>query len=113
VLTAAQAPALPSAYWRGFVVECPVSDGQLTIRSGPQAANNKLCFVDIVQVSVAELPQITSVSLSGGNITIQWTGGGTLEGTSSLPASNWIELGSGGSWTEPTAGPARFYRVRR
>ncbi len=113
VPTAAQTPALLSAHWREFVVECPVSDGQLTIRSGPQAANNKLCFVDIVQLSVDEKPKITSVSLSGGNVTIQWTGGGTLEGTSSLPASNWIELGTGGSWTEQTAGPARFYRVRQ
>jgi hypothetical protein len=113
VITATQTPSLPSAYWREFVLECPVSDGRLTIRSGPQAANNKLCFVDIVQLSVDEKPKITAVSLSGGNIIVQWTGGGTLQGTTSLAAPNWIGLGTGGSWTEPTSGPAKFYRVQR
>lgn len=113
VITATQTPALPSAYWREFLVECPVSDGRLTIRSGPQAANNKLCFVDIVQVSGAASPEITSVSSNGGDITVRWAGGGTLQGTSILSVPKWIDLGTGGSWTEPTAGRSKFYRVRR
>lgn len=113
LVTAARTPALPSAYWREFVLECPVTDGRLTIRSGPQAANNKLCFVDIVQLAAQEPPKITSVALSGGDLTLQWTGGGALQGTASLTTPNWIELGTGGSWTEPASGPAKFYRVRR
>lgn len=71
VVSATQSPALPSSYWRESVLECPVSDGRLTIRSAPQAANNKLCCIDVVQSSVQEPPKISSVSLSGGNITVQ------------------------------------------
>jgi len=113
VLTAAQAPALPAAFWREFTVDCAVNDGRLTLRSGPEAANNKLCFVDIVQASVPLPPLvITSVSASGGRIIVEWSGGGTLEGSATL-AGDWVPLGTGGSWTEPLSGPARFYRVRR
>jgi len=111
VLTAAQAPALPAAFWREFTVDAQVNDGRLTIRSGPQAVNNKLCFVDVARIQLTGVPAITSISAVDGNVTVQWTGGGVLEGSSSL-SGGWTPLGVDGSWTEPVSGPARFFRVR-
>lgn len=113
VLTTAQAPALPSDFWREFTVDCVVNDGRLTVRSGPEAANNKLCFIDIVQASDPPVPLvITSITVNGGTLTVQWTGGGTLEASTTL-AADWVSLGTGGSWTGPLTGPSRFFRIRR
>jgi hypothetical protein len=111
VLTAAQAPALPAAFWREFTVEAQVNDGRLTIRSGPQAANNKLCFIDVARLQLTGVPAITAIAAVDGNVTVQWTGGGVLEGSSSLSAG-WTPLGVDGTWTEPVSGPARFFRLR-
>ncbi len=111
VLTAAQAPALPSTFWREFTVDVPVNDGRISIRSGPQAINNKLCFVDISRLQLTGTPAITSISALEGNVTVQWTGGGVLEGSSSL-SGGWVPLGVDGSWTEPWSAPSRFFRVR-
>ncbi len=62
--------------------------------------------------------RITSARISGGNIIIQWTGGGTLESVPSLGAPGstltWTSTGnSSGSFTEPATGTSKFYRVRR
>ena len=111
VLTAAQAPALPAAFWREFTVDAQVNDGRLTIRSGPQAVNNKLCFIDVARLQLTGVPSITSIAAVDGNVTVLWTGGGVLEGSSSLSAG-WTPLGVDGTWTEPVSGPARFFRVR-
>ena len=115
-ITQAKQPSVAAGNWVEFLQECTVADGRLTIRSGPQASNNKICFVDILTAAVepVEPPQITSISLSGGNVTIQWTGGGMLQSSSSLaPSSDWTDLGSGGTWSGPAPDPARFYRVLR
>ncbi|MEY2409165.1 MAG: hypothetical protein QOF48_1835 [Verrucomicrobiota bacterium] len=49
VVTAAYTPsATPAlAHWADFTVGCVVTDGRLTITSGPAALNNKITFVDI------------------------------------------------------------------
>jgi hypothetical protein len=115
-LTEAKAPAA-GANWMDFNVSCTVSDGKLTIRSGPQAVNNKICFVDIVRSQAeppAQPPVITLVSQKGGNITIQWTGGGTLQSSASLGSlAVWTDVSAGGSVTVPATGAVRFYRVRQ
>jgi hypothetical protein len=60
-------------------------------------------------------PNMTAV-LSGGNINITWTNGGTLEWTSALnPGTTWTSTGdTDGSYSEPvTTAQMRFFRVRR
>src|SRR5207247_2531355 len=60
-------------------------------------------------------PKITSIASTGGQITIQWTGGGTLESTPSLTAPVWTSTGnSSGSFSEPLPGSGnKFYRVSK
>ena len=60
-------------------------------------------------------PQITSATISGGNINIVWSNGGTLESTTSLSTSpiNWTTTGnSSGTFSESATG-TKFYRVKR
>jgi hypothetical protein len=58
--------------------------------------------------------RITGATVTGGNITIVWTGGGTLESTTSLSSPvTWTTTGdSDGSHTAAATG-TRFFRVRR
>jgi hypothetical protein len=59
-------------------------------------------------------PQITRASRSGGNIVIEWSGGGTLEAATSLnPPVTWSPLNGTGTYTEPASAPHKFFRVRR
>jgi hypothetical protein len=59
-------------------------------------------------------PQFTSATVSGGNITIQWANGGTLQSTTNLsPPITWTPLGSSGTHTEAASGAGKFYRVAR
>ncbi|MGC8829176.1 MAG: fibronectin type III domain-containing protein [Verrucomicrobiia bacterium] len=46
------------AWWGDFKLVVPVTDGMLTINSGPEARNNKINFVDIY-ATVPELPTIS------------------------------------------------------
>jgi hypothetical protein len=63
---------------------------------------------------VTEPPQISPPSISSGNLTITWTGGGTLQSTGSLtPPITWTDVGTGGSVTEPLGADDKFYRVRK
>jgi hypothetical protein len=59
-------------------------------------------------------PQITSARVSTGTITIQWTGGGTLESAPSLASPiTWTSTGnSTGSFSEPATG-TKYYRVKK
>jgi hypothetical protein len=64
--------------------------------------------------SVTLPPQITSATLNNGSIAIQWSGGGTLESATALPATQWTTTGnSSGTFSEPATGSAKFYRVKR
>jgi hypothetical protein len=92
-----------------------VTDGRLSITNGPTAANNKINFVDIFQMPAQTAqPVINHPTIAGNNITITWTGGGTLQGTSSLEAPvTWTDLGSSGTHTEPATASRRFFRVRQ
>ena len=58
-------------------------------------------------------PQIDLPSVSGGFITVTWTGGGTLEYTDELN-SGWTSTNDNdGEYTEAVSQPHRFYRVKR
>lgn len=91
-----------------------VSDGRLTLGNGPKAVNNKVCFVEIYSLPAqADAPEINAPTLSGGAITITWKNGGTLESAPAVTGP-WTSTGdSDGSFTEPAAGPAKFYRVKQ
>ncbi|MDO8629433.1 MAG: hypothetical protein Q7R41_02975, partial [Phycisphaerales bacterium] len=60
-------------------------------------------------------PQITKISRSGGNLTIEWTGGGTLETTDAVVGGTWTgtTLTSPAVIPESQLGNIRFARVRR
>lgn len=60
-------------------------------------------------------PHITSITKSGGNVTILWVNNGTLEWAAALAGATtvWTSTGdSDGSFTEAALG-TKFYRVRR
>lgn len=50
------APSSDSRFIHGIAGAVPVTDGRLTIRSGPNAVNNKLAFLEIYQIAVLPTP---------------------------------------------------------
>jgi hypothetical protein len=60
-------------------------------------------------------PEITAVTLAGGNVTITWTGGGTLEWTAALvPNATWTSTNdSDGSYSEPATTGNKYFRVKQ
>ena len=66
--------------------------------------------------TVTPPPQITAATVSGGSISITWTGGGAVEFTSALgPGATWTSTGNAsGSFSETVAATGnKFYRVKR
>jgi hypothetical protein len=57
------------------------------------------------------LPNITSVTLSSGNVTINWTGGGTLQRTPSLGPPAWVDISGAttGTYSTPVSGTGQSY----
>jgi hypothetical protein len=77
--------------------------------------NNPAAIKAYYSVTGGPAINITSATVSGGQITINWTGGGTLESSPTLgPTANWTTTGdSDGSFTEAATGNAKFYRVKQ
>ncbi len=60
--------------------------------------------------------RVNSIAIAGGQVTVQWSGGGTIEWTTSLtPTVNWTTTGnSSGSFSEPVAAAGnKYYRVKQ
>lgn len=60
--------------------------------------------------------QISSITTSGGNVTITWTGGGTLQSTTILQVKGtvWTDVaGKTSPATIPIGGSGAFYRIRQ
>jgi hypothetical protein len=79
---------------------------------------DNLAFYDIAPPFVvtppAQLPHIDSITQTGGQITIKWSNGGTLQFTPTLTNPVWTSTGnSTGTFTTPATGAAQFYRVSR
>jgi hypothetical protein len=104
-----------------------LDDGAFCWRAFSPPGANAATTVALPVVQVAQPPYITSIGVSGGTVTIHFTGGSndvasafvllsapTAQGTYS-PAAGSIITGSGGSFqaTVPANGPALFYRVLR
>ncbi len=80
---------------------------------GWEWAIDNIAFYDIAPPAT-QAPVITSIVPSGANITIQWTGGGTLESATSLTTPTWVSTGnSSGSYTEARTPGNKFYRVKQ
>lgn len=57
--------------------------------------------------------QFTTVTRNGANISLNWTGGGTLEHSDRLVGGTWIPVaGANGTYTASIEGAMRFFRVR-
>lgn len=70
-------------------------------------------YLVLVPSSVVARPEITGITKSGANVTVTWTGGGTLEWASAVTGP-WTSTGdSDGSFTGAADGTAKFYRVAR
>jgi hypothetical protein len=91
-----------------------VTDGRLSVGNGPGASNNKICFIEIYPLPAETAPpRLAAPTLAGGNVTLTWSNGGTLESAPS-PNGPWTSTGdSDGSYTEPASAAAKFFRVRR
>jgi hypothetical protein len=59
--------------------------------------------------------EITGISISGGNVTVTWSGGGTLYSTDSLEAgASWTSTGdSDGSYSAPVGTGSTFFQVQQ
>jgi hypothetical protein len=73
-------------------------------------------WVDDVKIALNTQPATgptMTASLSGGNIVLTWTAGGTLQSTAALPGG-WSDVpGATSGDTVPTTDPARYFRVRQ
>ena len=64
--------------------------------------------------SQAAAPQFTKVGVTGSNITIEWTGGGSLIASDTVNGTYSAVAGNPASpATVPTSGKARFFRIQR
>lgn len=81
---------------------------------------DNLAFYDIAPTVAAPVtptnaPHIDSIQVTGGNVNIKWSNGGTLESTPTLTNPTWTSTGnSSGSFSEPVAASgSKFYRVKQ
>jgi hypothetical protein len=77
---------------------------------------DNLAFYDIAPPNAGtptpSQPHIDSITFSGGQITIHWSGGGTLQSSPTLTNPAWTSTGnSSGTFTGPASGNSAFYRV--
>ena len=77
---------------------------------------DNIAFYDIAPTAApSNQPQIDSIQVASGTVTIKWSNGGTLESAPTLTNPTWTSTGnSSGSFSE--AAPAtgnKFYRVRQ
>jgi hypothetical protein len=69
--------------------------------------------IQVITLTAApEPPKFTSVTKSGDNLVIQWTGTGTLQSAESL-AGLWTDISNAPNpYTVPATGPAMFFRIK-
>lgn len=58
-------------------------------------------------------PSFSGITLSGGNLAIQWSGGGTLETATSITGPWAAVAGASSPHTAPASGAGAFFRVRQ
>jgi hypothetical protein len=114
-VTFIQGTPTASQHFSSGMAAVTVSDGKLTISNGPLAVNSKIDFLDIFALGAdTTAPTLGAPVISGGNFTVTWTGGGTLQSTTSLAEPiTWTDLESSGTHTEAVSGTMKFFRVRK
>jgi hypothetical protein len=101
VLTTTYTPSA-AAVWGTFEVEARVADGLLTIRSGPAAANNKICFV-----TVQSLPDVApTIGIEAGRVIFT----GRLQAADSIQGLFQDVSGATSPYQMPSGGAQMFYR---
>jgi hypothetical protein len=90
--------------------------GTQTVRftMGSDADFDYLVFVPTEGAVTPTRPSITSATISGGNLVINWTGTGTLQSTDDVgPGANWQPVAgvTGNTATIPITGADRFFRI--
>jgi hypothetical protein len=96
----------------GRRVHVPMGDGTY---AGMNATGKQLIHNAINWALGVEPPMdapSASITLSGGQVTISSSAGGTVQATDSLSPTNWTDIGPAPQ-TVPTSGQTRFFRVRR
>ncbi len=90
-----------------------VTDGRLSIGNAPAAVNNKVCYVDVAALPAeATQPLFAAPTLSGGNITLTWTGGGKLQEADTVNGPWTDAAGSpSGTYTVPATSSLKFFRA--
>jgi hypothetical protein len=106
-----------TAVYRGLVLPgfVPFAAGRFGwgARTGGLNDNH---WVDDIRIALNTQPAAgptLTVSLSGGNIVLTWTGGGTLQVTPAVGTS-WLDVqGATSGYTLPLTAPAMYFRVRQ
>jgi hypothetical protein len=94
-----------------IVVEATTENG-LGTGNNPRAPINAIQLVTPSGLTTTTSGSTLSISMTGGNVTISSSNGGTVQATSSLtPPVTWQDLGPAPQ-TVGTAGSARFFRVK-
>ena len=76
---------------------------------------DNIAFYDIGPAPGGAQPRIDRIAISSGQVTVQWTNGGTLESSPGLTTPAWTTTGnSSGTFTESVAATGnKFYRVKQ
>ena len=91
-----------TAAWGTFDVEVRVQDGLLTVRSGPSASNNKICYVTLQ--SLPDLPP--TLSIQGAKVTFT----GKLQQADTITGPFQEVPGATSPYDIPATGSQKFYR---
>ena len=101
------------------MASCDTADWQSALHVPPRRQTHTDCRSSAAYRAAATVtppPQITAATISGGSISITWTGGGAVEFTSALgPGATWTSTGNAsGSFSETVAATGnKFYRIKR
>jgi hypothetical protein len=97
----------------GRRVHVPMGDATYTgmNATGKQLIHNAINWAIGVAPPDPTQPS-ASITLSGGQVTISSSGGGTVQATDTLSPATWTDIGPAPQ-TVPTSGQSRFFRVRR
>jgi hypothetical protein len=97
------------------VFDGAVTEAQARSLSGgaaPSSVAGLVAHWDFNEVPAAEAPKISKISLASGNVTIEWTGGGTLQKAASI-SGPWSDVAGASPKSESASGASGFYRIKQ
>ena len=90
--------------------------GVQTLRYTADLGNGDIDYLLFVPTTSGPEPGLPSITTAraGNQITITWTGGGTLQSSATIgTTAQWTDAGTGGTATVTASDAHRFFRVRR